>query len=414
MRRLLAGLTVLASVVVGVSLGADLAQASSCIAQVTEFARSADASANATMESCYSGLGFSLTRVGCQSDLDRLVAMYSDLLPGDKAEQTATYDTCRTTRSVGPDPAPPCVMKSFSTAGGRITGVVKNGYTLSAVPANWRPTPTSYEYQWYVNNKQVSGAVWETFTVRDSDLGKRVSLRIYGIKDCVRKKFVTVSAGTVKLAGTKKMPSFSGGTIKAKHLSGAYIEGSEPSVSYPYSEVDEWFINGKRVPSLDTYRGIDLERDLPVSFGSWAAGGTWQVQRALLVSRPGYRTTRFFGNTLHISHMPASLYQHFMLTGSGSCDGTDWNITLEDSRGTRQASYKFDEEDPLGCTQLFRFDFLESHQTVHVHVTVTTNSNRGSYAYDENYLDVAYSVTASQLMSDGRYRRTYTATLQVP
>ncbi|MCU4671521.1 hypothetical protein ACFQRL_02795 [Microbacterium fluvii] len=63
----------------------------------------------------------------------------------------------------------------------KISGTVKVGKKLTAKPGAWT-SGTTFTYQWYVGGKAVSKATKSTFTLRSSDKGKTVKVKVTGKK----------------------------------------------------------------------------------------------------------------------------------------------------------------------------------------------------------------------------------------
>lgn len=79
------------------------------------------------------------------------------------------------------------VLNVFTTAPApTITGTKKVGYTLTANPGTWSPTPSSYTYQWYRvvpstgATSAISGATLKTYKLTSFDKGRYVYVRVTG------------------------------------------------------------------------------------------------------------------------------------------------------------------------------------------------------------------------------------------
>jgi hypothetical protein len=62
-----------------------------------------------------------------------------------------------------------------------ITGKAKKGKTLTAKPGAWVPSPSRFTYRWFRGSKAIAGATAKTYTLRKSDVGKRISVKVKGI-----------------------------------------------------------------------------------------------------------------------------------------------------------------------------------------------------------------------------------------
>jgi len=67
--------------------------------------------------------------------------------------------------------------------GGRvISGDAVLGQTLTATVADWDSAPTSYAYQWLADGRPIKRATGSTYVVGKKDVGKRITVRVAGIK----------------------------------------------------------------------------------------------------------------------------------------------------------------------------------------------------------------------------------------
>ena len=63
-----------------------------------------------------------------------------------------------------------------------VTGTKRVGYTLTASPGVWTPSPVTLSYQWYRSGVAISGATRATYKLVTADLGKGMSVRVTGRK----------------------------------------------------------------------------------------------------------------------------------------------------------------------------------------------------------------------------------------
>ncbi|WP_307072756.1 carboxypeptidase regulatory-like domain-containing protein [Arthrobacter pascens] len=63
-----------------------------------------------------------------------------------------------------------------------ITGTVKEGSTLTAVPGTWEPAPVDLAYQWNANGTAITGATATTYTPAAADVGKTITVTVTGTK----------------------------------------------------------------------------------------------------------------------------------------------------------------------------------------------------------------------------------------
>jgi hypothetical protein len=62
-----------------------------------------------------------------------------------------------------------------------IVGKAKKGKTLTARPGAWVPSPSRFTYRWFRGSKAIAGATAKTYTLRKSDVGKRISVKVKAI-----------------------------------------------------------------------------------------------------------------------------------------------------------------------------------------------------------------------------------------
>ena len=80
-----------------------------------------------------------------------------------------------------------------------ITGTVRVGSTLTAVPGAWSPTPTSFTYQWTRGGVPISGATGSTLVLSGADAGSVIRVVVTGVRDNYEGDAKT-SAATVSVA----------------------------------------------------------------------------------------------------------------------------------------------------------------------------------------------------------------------
>ena len=86
--------------------------------------------------------------------------------------------TARTSAATG------AILGVFTTAPTpTITGTKKVGYTLTANPGTWSPTPSSFAYQWYRVSSTgtvsaITGATAKTYKLTTTDKGKTIYVRV--------------------------------------------------------------------------------------------------------------------------------------------------------------------------------------------------------------------------------------------
>jgi hypothetical protein len=98
----------------------------------------------------------------------------------------------------------------------KITGTVKVGYTLTAVPGTWGPAPVTLKYQWKANGVAITGATAGTYKPSAAVVGKTISVTVTGSKAgyntaaktsalTARVAVGTLTAPVPKITGTAKV-----------------------------------------------------------------------------------------------------------------------------------------------------------------------------------------------------------------
>jgi hypothetical protein len=90
----------------------------------------------------------------------------------------------------------PASCTALSTPVPTITGTVKVGSTLTAVPGTWGPAPVALTYQWKANGVVITGATAATHEVGAAQLGKTLTVTVTGTKAGYTTKS-KISAATV-------------------------------------------------------------------------------------------------------------------------------------------------------------------------------------------------------------------------
>jgi fructan beta-fructosidase len=67
-----------------------------------------------------------------------------------------------------------------STPAPTISGTPDVGYTVTANPGAWAPTPSSFTYQWSADDVDITGATGPTFVPTSAELGKRLTVTVTG------------------------------------------------------------------------------------------------------------------------------------------------------------------------------------------------------------------------------------------
>ncbi len=123
----------------------------------------------------------------------------------------------------GPGVQISAAAKAMRSSAPRITGTPKVTRVLRAAPGTWTKA-VSFRYQWYAGGKSISGATKASYTVKQSQLGKRITVKVTarkaGFRTTARTSAqtaaVTYPASTSRIAAYK-CPSWA--PVKGNHSS---------------------------------------------------------------------------------------------------------------------------------------------------------------------------------------------------
>ncbi|GAA1962065.1 hypothetical protein GCM10009776_25900 [Microbacterium deminutum] len=71
---------------------------------------------------------------------------------------------------------------TLTTATPTVSGTKRVGYTLTAVPGTWGPSPVTLTFQWYRNGAAISNATASTYKLVSADIGKTMTVKVTGSK----------------------------------------------------------------------------------------------------------------------------------------------------------------------------------------------------------------------------------------
>ncbi|WP_433674923.1 hypothetical protein [Microbacterium gorillae] len=98
-----------------------------------------------------------------------------------------------------------------------VSGSVKVGSTLTAVPGTWKPSPVTLKYQWKRDGVAISGATAQTYRLTAADAGHKITVTVTGsksgYKSVSKTSAATATVPKLKLSATPT-PTVSG-TAKA-------------------------------------------------------------------------------------------------------------------------------------------------------------------------------------------------------
>jgi len=174
---------------------------------------------------------------------------------------------------------------SFQTVSPTITGTVQVGRTLTATAPGWSPTPDHWYYRWYRDNKPISQASNPSYTLVAADAGKRMTVRMTGLKTGYTTAVRTSSASTKVARGqfTAPVPTITG-TPKAGHVLKVVISGWSPT---PTTVHRQWYRDGHKIPKAtkSTYRlrKFDIGHNISVRVIGEKSGYTSLTRMSLAV-----------------------------------------------------------------------------------------------------------------------------------
>ncbi|GAA5203511.1 hypothetical protein [Microbacterium jejuense] len=146
-----------------------------------------------------------------------------------------------------------------------MSGTVKVGSTLTAVPGTWGPKPVTLSYQWLRNGAAISGATGTTYKLTTADAGKKVSVRVTGRKTAYSTKSMTSSAKSVPLLTLKASTPTISGTLKVGSKLTAKPGTWTAGTTFSY----QWYSGGTKVSgatsSTYTIRSADKGHTLKVT-----------------------------------------------------------------------------------------------------------------------------------------------------
>ncbi|HRI95749.1 MAG TPA: hypothetical protein PLZ93_09060, partial [Nocardioides sp.] len=93
----------------------------------------------------------------------------------------------------------PPAPRAFTVSGKpSFSGKAKVGKRLTASLGSWSPTPATIRYTWLRNGKPIKGAGKATYKLTRKDRGKKVAVRVTGLRDGYPSVTLTSRAKRVK------------------------------------------------------------------------------------------------------------------------------------------------------------------------------------------------------------------------
>lgn len=197
--------------------------------------------------------------------------------------------------------APPAAAAQVSGPKPTIAGSAVVGHTLTANPGVWRPAGTTLAFQWFRvsgrSRSEIPGATRATYTVRSSDIGSSLMVRVTGSKE----RFTSLSmwsdatAEVAKPSLTRTPTPTISGTARVGHTLTAHPGAWAPA---PVSLSYQWYRGGTAIHGAyrSTYRAVsaDLGYRLKVrvtgSKSGYASVGRWSAATAV-VAKPSLTRT---------------------------------------------------------------------------------------------------------------------------
>lgn len=140
-----------------------------------------------------------------------------------------------------------------------ITGTLKVGAVLTAVPGAWGSGTVSLSYQWLRNGVPIAGATYAKYTLNPDDVGSRLAVSVGGSEAGFLTATVTSLPTSAIALGTLTSPTPRvGGVLKVGNLLTAVIGSWGPgAVMLSY----QWLRNGAAIPGAAsaTYRLVSAD-----------------------------------------------------------------------------------------------------------------------------------------------------------
>jgi len=120
-----------------------------------------------------------------------------------------------------------------------ITGSARVGQTLAANRGTWT-SGTTAKYRWYANGVAISGAVWSKLKVPSSVVGKKITVKVTGVKSGYATKTVTSASVGVPRVGKATIT----GTARARFTLAAHHGTWTTGTYFKY----QWYASGVAIP----------------------------------------------------------------------------------------------------------------------------------------------------------------------
>lgn len=150
---------------------------------------------------------------------------------------------------------------TFSSTAPRISGTLRVGMTVRAVPGSYSPAPTSYRYQWYEGSKAISGATSSTYTISSYRRGDGLKVRVKALREGW-----TTSSRTSKLSakvGSGVFTTVAAPTVSGEATAGSTLRAKVGSFSpKPSSYRYQWYAGSRAIKGAtkSTYKVASVHR----------------------------------------------------------------------------------------------------------------------------------------------------------
>ena len=139
-----------------------------------------------------------------------------------------------------------------------ISGALAVGKTLTVKPGNWAVDDVDLSYRWKNNGTNISGAIDETYKVRSSDAGDKITVTVTGSAYGYSSRAQTSAAAVIGKVFTKTSTPKISGTAKAGKKLTAKAGSWKPSgVSFTY----QWKRNGVAISGATKSKYTVLKSD---------------------------------------------------------------------------------------------------------------------------------------------------------
>ncbi|GAA2753502.1 hypothetical protein [Amnibacterium kyonggiense] len=126
-----------------------------------------------------------------------------------------------------------------------ITGTTTVGAVLTARPARWAPTPSSWTFQWRRNGTVIAGATGSRYRLARRDAGKRLTVAVSGH----RAGFAAVTRTSVRTASIlQPFDSVSAPALRGRAAVGGTLSLTNATAWSPAARLEyRWFADGRQI-----------------------------------------------------------------------------------------------------------------------------------------------------------------------